>query len=205
MSEGPGSTANESVGSWIQRLAQPFPDPGGGAAASVVVAAGAALLAMSAGYAEPGPTRTAAERAAADVRRRALDAADEDAAHSAALAEAYHLPEHDPRRDALLRDRMLAAAASSRDVGELPRALLPALTEVADRVPPLLAADVAVAAGLLAAAVRASAVNLRSNISSARAAGASGADLMPLEDAGRRLQRLAETFDTTASAAMGRL
>lgn len=205
MSDAPGTTADERIGAWVQRLAQPSPDPGGGAAAAVVLAAGAALVSMSAGYAEHGRGREAAERAAADARRRALASADEDAAHSAALAEAYHLPEDDPRRRPMLRDRMLAAAASSRDVGEIARGLAPVLSDVADLVPPLLSADVAVAARLLATAVRASAVNLRSNTSSARSAGAAENDLSPLQDAERRMLQLADDLDATASAATARL
>jgi methenyltetrahydrofolate cyclohydrolase len=205
MDDSPPTTADATLGPWMERLSHPSPDPGGGAAAAVVLAAGAALVGMSAGYAEPGADRDEAERVAADARRRALAAADDDAAHSAALAEAYHLPEDDPARRPMMRERMLAAAASSRDVGEIARALLPALARVAEHVPPLLSADVAVAARLLAAAVRASAVNLRSNTSSARSAGADEAATAPLEAAERRMQRLAEDLDATASAATARL
>jgi formiminotetrahydrofolate cyclodeaminase len=197
--------AEASVGAWLERLARPAPDPGGGAAAALVIAAGAALVSMAAGYADEGPERASAEDAAAAARRRALAAADEDAAHSAGLAEAFHLPEDDPARSRLLRERMLTAATSSRDVAEIPRALITPLDTVADVIPPLLSADVAVAARLLAAAVRASAANLRSNTSAARSAGADDSEVAPLREAEAAALDLAERFDRTASAATDRL
>jgi methenyltetrahydrofolate cyclohydrolase len=198
-------TSAEVLGTWLARLSEPAPDPGGGAAAAVVLAAGAALMSMSAGYAHEGDARADAQAAAENARVRALAAADVDAAHSAGLAEAYHLADDDPSRPALMRERMQAAAASSRDVGEIARALRDPLAALADAVPPLLGADVAVAGRLLAAAVRASAVNLRSNVSSAASAGAGEVELGTLRAAELDLRALADAFDATAAAVTARL
>lgn len=204
MTDAAEPTSSAAIGEWLQRLAAPAPDPGGGAAAAVVLAAGAALMSMSAGYADRGRVREAAT-AAETARRVALTEADADAAHSAALAEAYHLPEDDPARPEMMRERMRAAAASSRDVGEAARPLLAPLGALADEVPPLVRADVAVAARLLAAAVRASTVNLRSNLGSAASAGATETDLAALRFAEHDLNALADAFDAIAAAVTAHL
>lgn len=199
------SMTEAAIGAWLKRLAQPTPSPGGGAAAALVIAAGAALVSMVAGYVDEGTVRATAEGIATHARRRAIDAADEDAAHSAGLAEAFHLREDDPTRPQLMRERMLAAAHSSREVVDVARALAAPLDAVARIVPALLSADVAVAARLLSAAVRASAANLRSNTSAAQSADADESEIASLREAEAEALDLAERFDRTASAATDRL
>ena len=89
---------DETIGDFLDRLADRVPAPGGGAAAAVHAAVGAALLGMVARYSvgekyaghEATIGRVTAE--ADELRDIALRLAEADAAAFAAVAEVYQLP-----------------------------------------------------------------------------------------------------------------
>jgi methenyltetrahydrofolate cyclohydrolase len=165
------SIAGSTVVTWLERLAEPVPDPGGGAAAGLVLATGAALAGMAAGYVADPVEREPLVRAAGGARRAMLAAADADAEVSAALAGAYRLPADDPERPARIRSTMLAAAASARDLALLAAPLVPALERTRSIGAATLLPDAAVAAELLAAGVRGCAATVRADVSAAESAG----------------------------------
>ncbi len=196
--------AGESVvADWLDALARPSPEPGGGAASALVLATGAALVGMTAGYAQPGEARDEALGAAASVRSLALRSADEDGELSARLVEAFRSPpEH---RDGLVRDAAVAAAESGVVIAGLAASLAPVLTWLGEHGDDRLMPDVAVAARLVSAAVRATAVNIRCNTTAAGSAGAEGAVLLRLREREERALRDARLLDELAEAVTGRL
>lgn len=200
-SEGDASAiARTAIGSWLERLAEPAPDPGGGAAAALVVAAGAALVSMSAGYAPPGAQRDAIAAAAGHARTDALSAADEDAQASAALVAAFGLAVDHPERAQRVRTATLAAAATSTRAVGIARTLVAPLEWLAAHGEPRLAPDVAVAARLLAAGVRATIVNLRCDATAAEQFGADAASVSALRAAESSADALADELDARAAS-----
>src|SRR5260370_19266485 len=89
---------DETIGDFLDRLADRVPAPGGGAAAAVHAALGAALLGMVARYsvgekyAEHEATIGRVTAEADELRDIALRLAEADAAAFAAVAEVYQLP-----------------------------------------------------------------------------------------------------------------
>jgi methenyltetrahydrofolate cyclohydrolase len=89
---------DETIGDFLDRLADRVPAPGGGAAAAVHAALGAALLGMVARYsvgekyAEHDATIGRVTAEADELRDIALRLAEADAAAFAAVAEVYQLP-----------------------------------------------------------------------------------------------------------------
>lgn len=146
---------------WLDALARAEPDPGGGAAAAVVLAHAAALAEMTAGYA-PGPEARRCADAARHVRTRALAAAERDAAASRSLVMALRISDA-----AAAAPAVREAIDASVHIADLATELDPLLRWLAARGVPHVMADVAVAARLRAAAVRAAAVNLRVNAAAA--------------------------------------
>lgn len=155
--------AGHTLGSWLDGLARPVPAPGGGAAAAVVLAHAAALVEMVLGYTAPGPERDAHLAEASAVRAAALVDAADDAAASAGLAAAFRRPSHDPGRADAVAAALTAASGCSIRIVETARRLEPALAWSARHGEPRVRADAEVAAVLLAAAVRATTVNIRGN------------------------------------------
>lgn len=144
---------------WTARLAAPVGDPGGGAAGAVALALGAGLLSMVAGYTVGSPAAEALRGRADALRERALRLADDDAAASAGFGPAFAQPEGEAQ-DAAVIEAARAAAASA---AALARAALEAVDEVVllDEIgAPMLAADVAVAASMVRAALVAARANV---------------------------------------------
>ena len=199
--------ATARIEDWLERLAAPVPEPGGGAAAGVVIATGAALAAMAAGYVPAGGSdveRHGVLAAATAARREALAAAEHDGRMSAALVSAFRRPSDDPDRPAAILATTVRAAEASSALVDVAASLLPALAWLDEHGEPRLAPDVAVSARLLACGIRASAVNIRCDTTSAVDAGAEGAvidrlraSLSAAEDAAAGLESLAERVTAT--------
>lgn len=195
--------ATSRIDDWLERLAAPVPEPGGGAAAGLVIATGAALAAMAAGYAA-GAESAAVVATATAARRSALDAAEHDGRMSAALVAAFRRDGDDPDRSAAIVETTVLAARASSALVEVAASLFPALAWLDAHGESRLAPDVAVSARLLASGIRASAVNIRCDTTSAVDAGARGAVITQLrtaltdaEDAAVRLEALAERITAT--------
>lgn len=163
------------LASFVERLASAEPVPGGGSAAAVGAALAAGLVAMVASlstgreaYAAHGPLH---ERAMAEGRRLAdtcLALADEDAAAYAAYAAALRLPRASDEEKAA---RTAAIRAAARGACEAPHRTAEACAEIAALAEALAgrsnrnaSSDLAVAAMLAVAGVRAAAANVEVNL-----------------------------------------
>ncbi len=164
----------ETIESYFETLASSQPTPGGGSAATIVAAAGAALVAMvgrlTLGNAKYAAKRSEAERlvAEADARRRELlaaRAADERA--YAGVVEAQALPRSTPQekaeRSARLQAALTKAAVEPLAAANLALATLRLACDAAQLQNEHLASDVGCAAEFAAAALAASAYNVRVN------------------------------------------
>lgn len=189
--------ATARLDDWLTALAAPVPDPGGGAASGVVIAAGAALVAMTAGYAAaPGGEPVLA--AASTVRTEALVAAAHDGRMSDALVAAFRLPASHPHRADAIVEATVRAAEASAALVDAAASLTGPLTWLEVHGEPRVAPDVAVAARMLACGIRASAVNIRCDTTSAEAAGAAGEVTARLRTALREALDAAEVLDALA-------
>lgn len=200
----PGSLADSAIADWLARLAEPVPDPGGGAAAGLVIATGAALVSMTAGYIAPAEG-TSIVGAAADARAAALAAADADARMSGELVAAFRMPLDAPDRGERILDSTIRAAASSVDMVEIAADLIAPLHWLAEHGEARLAPDVAVAARLLACGIRAAAVNIRCDASSAAQFGATADTLGGLRRHEATALESASTLDALALTVTERL
>ncbi|WP_203135510.1 cyclodeaminase/cyclohydrolase family protein [Microbacterium sp. JZ31] len=159
------TTRDASIDRWTARLGEAKGDPGGGAAAGVMLALAAGLISMVAGYSD---AIEVGERARA-LRDEALDAADADAAASAAFGAAFR--RDDDGRAEAIREASLEAARSSARLGGRARAAIPDLEHLAAHGDPALVADVAVAAAALRAALASARTNLSFDLATLRSAG----------------------------------
>jgi formiminotetrahydrofolate cyclodeaminase len=191
------SVETSSVATWLTRVSEPTPDPGGGAVAAVVLAHAAALTEMVAGYSTPGDARDGHRAAAASARVQALADAAADAAASAALIAAFRRPDTDAGRAAAVRAAVRDAAASSMAIVDTALALRAALEWAARDGEARLRPDVAVAGRLAAAAIRSAAVNIRCN---AHATDLAASETTALHTAEREAVRAADDFDAIAAA-----
>ncbi|MFT4228725.1 MAG: cyclodeaminase/cyclohydrolase family protein, partial [Microbacterium sp.] len=115
-----------------------------------------------------------------------------------ALVAAFRLPTDTPGREARIRRACLEAAASSADLVAIAGALREPLGWLAREGEQRLAPDVAVAARLLAAGIRAAAVNIRCDTTAAAAAGASADELRRLRDSEAHSDDLAGELEALA-------
>lgn len=168
--------SNETVSSYLERLASGAPTPGGGAAAGLHSAQAAALVSMVAEFTS-GPRYAAVQDQAQQIAeharlmmRRGLFAAQEDERLFGALGAAYKLPkengEQKSQRSAAIQSATIAAASplvatveASIQVIELAQRLLP----IGNRS---VLSDVAAAAEAARAALATALVTLEMNISS---------------------------------------
>lgn len=169
----------DSVDTYLDALASAAPTPGGGSASALVGALAAALVAMVARLTAGRPAFAAVDGDA----RRIIDAADaardalsramaaDEAAFQAVMA-AYRLPRagddaREARRDAIAEASRLATAPPLT-TARVARGVLDLALEVAQIGNPTVTSDAAVAGWAAHAAIRASAVNVRVNLSAAR-------------------------------------
>lgn len=161
-------STSRALDNWLDELAQRGGAPGGGAAAGVVLAVSAALLRMVAAYTDDDDRAAECAERLIGMRVNALRAVEQDGVRSAELGAALAEPAEATGRDARVCEAATAAAASSRELGEVGVALVDELRLLADIGNPHLAADLAVAAGVLAAGIAGASVNLRADLQLAR-------------------------------------
>ena len=165
---------DETIGEFLDRLADRVPAPGGGAAAALHTAQGAALLGMvarfstGAEYAEHQETIGRIISEADELRAIALRLGEADAEAFAAAANAYKMPSS---TDAEREERSVAVAQALANATWPPAKLIGVAGMVVDLAGALLAignrnliGDVAGAAEAARAAVTASRVNVEINL-----------------------------------------
>jgi formiminotetrahydrofolate cyclodeaminase len=159
------------LGEFLEAVAAKSPAPGGGAVASVVGALGASLAQMVVAYslgrkglAGHQPALEQASGSLARVRALLLGLAAEDAAGYALLNELQRLPETDARRAAELPAAAAAAIQAPRDTAAACADLLRLIERLAPITNPHLRSDLAIAAMLAEAGVRAGWWNVLVNL-----------------------------------------
>src|ERR1700761_7082737 len=105
----------------LERVAAPTPAPGGGSSAGVTCALAAALVEMAAGF-ETGARAGERGAAAAQLRARALELAEQDLTSYEPVLQALRRPADDADRPARLTAALRAAAAAP--LGSAPAAPL---------------------------------------------------------------------------------
>lgn len=171
-SDDPVRISDASFGDLLAQIAAKTPAPGGGAVGSAVGALGAALGSMVVAY-SVGKKSLAAhqpdlEDAAAQLERaRALllELAASDMRAYALLNQLQRLPEDDPRRVAEWDGAAMACVQTPRAVVALASDLLRLCETLAPITNAHLRSDLAIAAVLAEACARASAWNVRINLS----------------------------------------
>jgi methenyltetrahydrofolate cyclohydrolase len=167
---------DETIGSFLTRLAARSPAPGGGVTGALHAAQAAALLAMVARFSDGprydaetvGRVRDAADRLA--EKAVALAAADEAAFRQ--VATAYQLP-RDTAEDKAARSSAIAGAlgGAARPPAEL-MAVSVRLMGLAEELHPVanknVVSDIAAAAAAIGAAAVTAAVNIEANLSGIR-------------------------------------
>lgn len=165
---------DETIGAFLESLADRVPAPGGGAVAALHAAQSAALLAMVARY-STGPVY--AEHAdvidrvlvrADALRTDALELAEDDAEAFYAVAEAYKLPKETDEEKATRSEAIAAALAAA---AEPPAAVIIAATHLVAMAEDLLPVgnlnvitDVAAAAEAARAAATTARLNVEVNL-----------------------------------------
>lgn len=170
------TTQNSTVENWTRALAESVGSPGGGAGAGVMLATAASLTSMVAGYTEPDPQQqeelTSILERAQQLRRTALQLADDDAAASHAFGAAFNL-ERGPERTEAIRSAAVGAAQSSAVLGEHAIQAIEDLSWLAHHGNRALISDVVVAFGALRATLTGARTNVSFDLATLRSSGSS--------------------------------
>lgn len=189
------TTQNSTLEHWTRTLSESVGSPGGGAGAGVMLAMAASLTSMVAGYTEAPPqqrdTLHEVLSSAQNLRRAALQLADEDAEASHAFGAAFKL-QHGAQRAEAIRRASLDAAETSSAVGERATEVIEDLSWLSTHGNPALIADVVVAFGALRAAVTGARTNLSFDLATLRS---SGFTLDEIRQQHPRLWTRVELFD----------
>lgn len=168
-----GSIADQTFADLLASIAAKTPTPGGGAVASATAALAAALAQMVVSFSIGKKNLVAHEpelRAAAMRLERSrellLGLADEDAAAYSAVNELSRLPEDHPRRAAELPEALAASIQVPLSTAAACVELLRLLVSLSGTTNRHLRSDLAIAAILADAAVRASRCNVLANTAS---------------------------------------
>ena len=188
---------DESIESYLGRLASGEPTPGGGATGALAVAEGAGLLAMAARF-------SAAEedaRASEGLIAACLGLADGDERGFGAVAEAFGLPRDTPgarsRRSAAIQSALAEAVRPPRGIVDAAERALDLAERVLDAANPNVLSDVGAALGCVLGGLTAAAVTLETNLGPLRDAG--------LEDTLRTDVDRADRLVARADALLGRV
>ncbi|MCM3576733.1 cyclodeaminase/cyclohydrolase family protein [Micrococcus luteus] len=188
---------DESIESYLGRLASGEPTPGGGATGALAVAEGAGLLAMAARF-------SAAEedaRESEDLIEACLALADGDERGFGAVAEAFGLPRDTPgarsRRSAAIQSALAEAVRPPRGIVDAAERALDLAERVLDAANPNVLSDVGAALGCVLGGLTAAAVTLETNLGPLRDAG--------LEDTLRTDVDRADRLVARADALLGRV
>ena len=165
---------DESIESYLGRLASGEPTPGGGATGALAVAEGAGLLAMAARF-------SAAEedaRSSEGLIAACLGLADGDERGFGAVAEAFGLPRDTPetrsRRSAAIQAALAEAVRPPRGIVDAAERALDLAERVLDAANPNVLSDVGAALGCIRGGLTAAAVTLETNLGPLRDEGLEG-------------------------------
>lgn len=167
--------ADQTLAAFLDQSAAREPTPGGGSIAALIAALGAAMGQMAARFSEGRKDLADHAEALADeiarldeLRLRALELVDEDAAGFDAVGAAYGLPrgtdEEKAARKAAIQQALVTAMGPPLDACRLAVDGLEVLDSLRQHCNPNLISDVAVGAYALGAAFRAGWVNVLINV-----------------------------------------
>ena len=180
---------DESIESYLGRLASGEPTPGGGATGALAVAEGAGLLAMAARF-------SAAEedaRSSEGLIAACLGLADGDERGFGAVAEAFGLPRDTPedraRRSAAIQAALAEAVRPPRGIVDAAARALDLAERVLDAANPNVLSDVGAALGCVRGGLTAAAVTLETNLGPLRDEGLEGVLRTDVDRADRLVAR----------------
>ena len=194
---------DESIESYLGRLASGEPTPGGGATGALAVAEGAGLLAMAARF-------SAAEedaRASEGLIAACLGLADGDERGFGAVAEAFGLPRDTPgdraRRSAAIQAALAEAVRPPRGIVDAAARALDLAERVLDAANPNVLSDVGAALGCIRGGLTAAAVTLETNLGPLRDEGLEGILRTDVDRADRLVARADALLGRVRAAVTG--
>lgn len=194
---------DESIESYLGRLASGEPTPGGGATGALAVAEGAGLLAMAARF-------SAAEedaRASEGLIAACLGLADGDERGFGAVAEAFGLPRDTPearsRRSAAIQAALAEAVRPPRGIVDAAERALDLAERVLDAANPNVLSDVGAALGCIRGGLTAAAVTLETNLGPLRDEGLEGLLRTDVDRADRLVARADALLGRVRAAVTG--
>lgn len=194
---------DESIDSYLGRLASGEPTPGGGATGALAVAEGAGLLAMAARF-------SAAEedaRASEGLIAACLGLADGDERGFGAVAEAFGLPRDTPearsRRSAAIQAALAEAVRPPRGIVHAAERALDLAERVLDAANPNVLSDVGAALGCVRGGLTAAAVTLETNLGPLRDEGLEGVLRTDVDRADRLVARADALLGRVRAAVTG--
>lgn len=194
---------DESIESYLGRLASGEPTPGGGATGALAVAEGAGLLAMAARF-------SAAEedaRASEGLIAACLGLADGDERGFGAVAEAFGLPRDTPedraRRSAAIQAALAEAVQPPRGIVDVSERALDLAERVLDAANPNVLSDVGAALGCVRGGLTAAAVTLETNLGPLRDEGLEGILRTDVDRADRLVARADALLGRVRAAVTG--
>lgn len=194
---------DESIESYLGRLASGEPTPGGGATGALALAEGAGLLAMAARF-------SAAEedaRASEGLIAACLGLADGDERGFGAVAEAFGLPRDTPearaRRSAAIQAALAKAVRPPRGIVDAAARALDLAERVLDAANPNVLSDVGAALGCIRGGLIAAAVTLETNLGPLRDEGLEGIVRTDVDRADRLVARADALLGRVRAAVTG--
>ena len=194
---------DESIESYLGRLASGEPTPGGGATGALAVAEGAGLLAMAARF-------SAAEedaRSSEGLIAACLGLADGDERGFGAVAEAFGLPRDTPearsRRSAAIQAALAEAVRPPRGIVDAAERALDLAERVLDAANPNVLSDVGAALGCVRGGLTAAAVTLETNLGPLRDEGLEGVLRTDVDRADRLVARADALLGRVRAAVTG--
>ena len=194
---------DESIESYLGRLASGEPTPGGGATGALAVAEGAGLLAMAARF-------SAAEedaRSSEGLIAACLGLADGDERGFGAVAEAFGLPrdtlEDRARRSAAIQAALAEAVRPPRGIVDAAARALDLAERVLDAANPNVLSDVGAALGCIRGGLTAAAVTLETNLGPLRDEGLEGILRTDVDRADRLVARADALLGRVRAAVTG--
>ena len=170
-----GTVPHEPLDDWLEQLGSAAPTPGGGAAAALAAATGAALIEMvvnltvgKSAYAEHEPHVQPIGQQARELRQRALDLVDADAAAFDHVMAAYGLPrgtdEEKAARSAAIQAASVEAARPPLEIAGVAARIIELAAALPGRSNRNVLSDVGVAASLAGSALESAAINVEVNL-----------------------------------------
>ena len=194
---------DESIESYLGRLASGEPTPGGGATGALAVAEGAGLLAMAARFSAAEEDAQASEGLIAAC----LGLADGDERGFGAVAEAFGLPRDTPedraRRSAAIQAALAEAVRPPRGIVDTAERALDLAERVLDAANPNVLSDVGAALGCVRGGLTAAAVTLETNLGPLRDEGLEGVLRTDVDRADRLVARADALLGRVRAAVTG--